>query len=136
MKDYSIELDLTTMARVVYEITANVAKERGEAKHIATEDNASLITSFMRNATGLLNKAFGVYSKGYETADKIVLHYSMPENWDIAWAPKKEAESFLAYYAVAKWYELSGGDSALYLARAEEALDNIGYSLNRRKKPL
>lgn len=137
MKNFKIELKIgDDVARYVYELTANVAKERGETKHIATEDN-EIIIGFIKSAAGILFRGLGSYAKEYNADDECVRFViCVPENWSEEWFPIHECKMFLANYSTAKWVELSGMDSSLFLARSQEALDNIGYSLDRRLKPL
>lgn len=137
MKDYSIVLFPKEIARRVYELSAHAAKERGDAKHVATQDNEALIAGFVKDAVEHLTRAVGVYHKGTTVGDDDVsIDFCMPANWSEGWLPERDAQAFAAFYAVAKWFEISGMDGAVFMAKAQESIGNIGYSLNRRMKPL
>lgn len=132
MKEYSVALNLDSIAIDVYRLTANAAKERGDADHVATADNADMIRRFFAAAMPMLKIAFGRY---FLSSDDAVVKYSMPENWSIDEKGVEECcTEYMANYAAAKWFELSGtGDR--FIQAANDALESLNGFLNKRTKP-
>lgn len=133
MKEYSVDLNLSKRAEDVYRLTANAAKERGDADHVATEDNADMVNRLFAGAMPMLKMAFGRY---FVTSNNGVVTYCMPENWKVNEDAVAECcAEFLANYGVAKWFELSGtGDR--FIQAANDALEGLNQFLNKRIKPI
>lgn len=128
MTEYTINIEDNDVLVRVYNQTANAALQRGDALHVATEDNKDIITQFITEGKKLLNKALGRYSSGSLT-------YLMPGNWPNRSSEVDEiAKSFLAHYSTAKWYELNGtGDR--FINDANEMLVELSNILGKRNKP-
>lgn len=134
MKVYSVNLDLEERAKDVYRLTANAAKERGDADHVATEDNAEMVNRILNAAMPMLKMAFGRF---FVSSSEENIKYSMPENW----VADNEAVSeccaeYITNYAVAKWFELSGGTGDRFAQAANDALEAINLFLYKRVKPI
>lgn len=128
MKQYSISIKEENVLKEIYRLTANAAVQRGDAQHVATEDNKDILLRFIAEGARLLEKAIGRYSTGGTG-------YSMPENWpDRSSDIDGLSESFLVNYSIAKWYELNGTGER-FISSANEALEEIARILNKRIKP-
>lgn len=137
MKSYYLDIEADSVLEPVYRLTANAAQQRGDALHVATEDNKDMLLQFLGEATIRLEGIFGRYWVGLKTIDdKSVFVYSMPDNW-----PQKVnevnglVESFLANYVTAKWIELWGTAEG-FVNTANEVLGRIVELLNLRSKPI
>lgn len=130
MKSYSVLIDYEELCEVVYRITANAAKERGDALHVATEEDKDLIEGFFSAAMPALRTAFGKYLTGGS------ISYSMPENWSndeltVGYC----CTEYLVDVALARWFEMSGVANA-YMNAARGAIEALVLCLNKRKKPI
>ena len=74
MKSYEVNIVEKDIFDAVYNITANAAVQRGDAAHVATEDNKGILQEFLEKGKALVSAALGRYGNGLE--------YSMPANWD------------------------------------------------------
>jgi hypothetical protein len=130
MRSYSVLIDYPELCEVVYRITANAAKERGDALHVATEEDKDLIEGFFSAAMPALRTAFGKYLTGGS------ISYSMPENWSndeltVGYC----CTEYLVDVALARWFEMSGVANA-YMNAARGAIEALVLCLNKRKKPI
>lgn len=124
----SYVLDIKDVLTAVYRLTANAAVQRGDADHVATEDNKDMLNQFLEEGKGLLMNAFGRYATP--------TGYAMPSNWpDRSEEVSSLAKDFLANYVTAKWFELNGaGDK--FLATANTELESIKLLLIQRRRPI
>lgn len=133
MRSYSVLIDYSELCVEVFRITANAAKERGDALHVATEEDKDLIESFFSAAMPALRTAFGRFLEGVDDAG---FKYLMPENWKVDEETVKECcNGFLVSIALAKWFELSGIANG-YVNAAQVAMEALRLCLNMRKKPI
>lgn len=113
----------------VMRISANAALQRGDAAHVATEDNEELLGAFFEEVKAevvlLLSK--------YINSD---LAFSMPENWDFSLEKTLKAivKSVLVYGVLAKWYALSG--DSVYGDMFSSTIEEILSILRKRVKPV
>lgn len=133
MRSYTVTIDKDALCVEVFRITANAAKERGDALHAATEEDKDLIEGFFSAAMPALRAGFGRFLEGEENGG---IGYSMPENWKVDEVTVRYCcTEFLTNYALARWYELSGVANGCMNA-ANAALEALRLCLNMRKKPI
>lgn len=134
MKNYEVAIDKEKIYKVVYNITANAAAQRGDGLRVATEDNDILLDEFLEKGKDLVSAAIGRYSNGIECPIKdgvklpSVLKYSMPENWDWKEELDGRVNAFLADYVAASWMGLT--------AEVTMLMPELMSILNKRKKPI
>ena len=133
MRSYSVVINNSMLCEEVFRITANAAKERGDALHAATEEDKALIEGFIAGAMPVLRTAFGRFIDG---AANVGIGYSMPENWKVDVVTVSYCcNEFLTNYALARWYELSGVANGCMNA-ANAALEALRLCLGKRVKPI
>ena len=133
MRIYSVLFDYSALCDAVFRISANAAKERGDALHAATEEDKALIEGFIAGAMPALRTAFGRFVDGEENGG---IGYSMPENWKVDEVTVRYCcTEFLTNYALARWYELSGVANGCMNA-ANAALEALRLCLGKRVKPI
>lgn len=133
MKSYTVTIDKDALCVEVFRITANAAKERGDALHVATEEDKDLIEGFFSAAMPALRAGFGRFLEGVDDSG---FKYLMPENWKVDEETVKECcNGFLVSIALAKWFELSGIANG-YVNAAQVAMEALRICLNMRKKPI
>lgn len=120
MKNYKVKIVEEDIFDAVYNITANAAAQRGDALHVATEDNKDILEEFLEKGKVLVAAALGRYGNGLE--------YSMPASWDFEDEVNERVNKFLVDYIVASWMGLSAETQL-------PALELITI-LNKRKKPI
>jgi hypothetical protein len=134
MKNYEVAIDKEKIYKAVYNITANAAVQRGDAAHVATEDNKLILQEFLEKGKALVSAALGRYGNGIEypieNGVKLpsVLKYSMPENWDWKDELDERVNAFLADYITALWMGLT--------AEVTMPVLELMSILNKRKKPI
>ena len=69
MRSYSVLFDNSALCDAVFRISANAAKERGDALHAATEEDKALIEGFFLAAMPALRTAFGRFIEGAENGE-------------------------------------------------------------------
>lgn len=120
MKNYKVKIVEEDILDAVYNITANAAVQRGDAAHVATEDNKGILQEFLEKGKALVSAALGRYGNGLE--------YSMPANWDFEDEVNERVNKFLVDYIVASWMGLA--------AEIELPALELITILNKRNKPL
>lgn len=137
MKRYSISVGINDIATEVYRVTANAAVERGDAAHVATEDNEGMVERFVIAALPVLRGAIGRYDARVEYAGgNVEVDITLPDNWrGTAEELKAACMEYLIHMAVAGWYELAG-TADRNINAANVALSGLGIILDRRTKPV
>ena len=120
MKSYEVNIVEEDIFDAVYNITANAAAQRGDALHVATEDNKGVLVEFLEKGKTVVATALGRYGNG--------LKYSMPESWDFEDEVNERVNKFLVDYIVASWMGLA--------AEIELPALELITILNKRKKPI
>ena len=120
MKSYKVNIVEEDIFDAVYNITANAAAQRGDALHVATEDNKAILEEFLKKGKVLVAAALGRYGNG--------LKYSMPASWDFEDEVNERVNKFLVDYIVASWMGLA--------AEIELPILELITILNKRKKPI
>lgn len=120
MKTYKVEIEEVEICDAVYNITANAAAQRGDAAHVATEDNKGILEEFLEKGKVIVAAALGRYGNGLE--------YSMPDNWNYKDEIDERVNAFLVDYVVASWMGLSEA--------VEVPILELMSILNKRNKPL
>lgn len=120
MKSYKIQIVEDDIFDTVYNITANAAVQRGDAAHVATEDNKGILQEFLEKGKALVSAALGRYGNGLE--------YSMPANWDFEDEVNKRVNSFLVDYVLTSWMGLT--------AEVTMPVLELTSILNKRNKPI
>ena len=120
MKTYNVEIEEAEICDAVYNITANAAAQRGDAAHVATEDNKDILEEFLEKGKVIVAAALGRYGNG--------LRYSMPDNWNYKDEIDERVNAFLVDYVVASWMGLSEA--------VEVPILELMSILNKRNKPL
>lgn len=120
MKSYEVNIVEGDIFDAVYNITANAAAQRGDAAHVATEDNKIILEEFLEEGKVVVAAALGRYGNG--------LKYSMPDNWDYKKEVDEKVQAFLVDYVVARWMGLT--------AQVEMPVLDLMSILNKRNKPL
>lgn len=120
MKSYKIQIVDDDIFDVVYNITANAALQRGDAAHVATEDQRKILVEFLTEGKEVVSAALGRYGNG--------LNYSMPDNWDYKDEIDKRVNAFLVDYVLTSWMGL--------VAQVEKPILELMSILNKRNKPL
>ena len=120
MKSYKIQIVEDDIFDTVYNITANSAVQRGDAAHVATEDNKKILQEFLSEGKEVVSAALGRYGNG--------LDYSMPDNWDYRDEIDKRVNAFLVDYVLTSWMGL--------VAQVEKPVLELKQILNKRNKPI
>lgn len=120
MNTYEVKIVEEDIFDAVYNITANAAAQRGDAAHVATEDNKGILQEFLEKGKALVSAALGRYGNGLE--------YSMPANWDFEDEINNRVNTFLIDYVLTSWMGLT--------AEVTMPVIELMSILNKRKKPL
>ena len=121
MKAYEVKIEKEKIYKAVYNITANAAQQRGDALHVATEDNINILEEFLEEGRAVVAAALGKYGNGG-------VKYSMPASWDFKEEVDEKAHAFLVGYIVARWMGLT--------AQVEIPVLELMSILNKRNKPI
>lgn len=137
MKEYAFTLEIDKDIRSqVYRLTANAAMERGDAVHVATEDNEDIIERFVVAALPVLRGAFGRYEAKVFLSGDVEVIVNMPDNWNGSVDELRDlCRDFLVNMAVAGWFGLSGSGEN-FVSAANVALSGIGLLMEKRLKPV
>ena len=120
MKSHEVKISEEDVYSAVYNITANAAVQRGDAAHVATEDNRDILAEFLAEGEEKVAAALGRYGNG--------LKYSMPDNWDYKDEIDKRVNAFVVDYVLASWMGL--------VAQTEKPVLELMTILNKRNKPI
>lgn len=120
MKNYEVTINEEGIYTAVYNITANAAVQRGDAAHVATEDNKGVLKEFLEKGKAFIGPALGRYGSG--------LKYSMPASWSFKDEIDERVNAFLVDYVMASWVGL--------VAEVEKPVLELLSILNKRNKPL
>lgn len=120
MKNYKVKIVEEDILDAVYNITANAAAQRGDAAHVATEDNKEILQEFLTEGKEVVSAALGRYGNGLE--------YSMPANWDFEDEVNKRVNAFLVDYVLTSWMGLT--------AEVTMPVLELTSILNKRNKPI
>lgn len=134
MKMFDVKIAYTDVATAVMMVTANAAQQRGDAAHIATEDNDSLLKLMFAEVGCEVSALLSKYASSTITTDAD-FSFSLAENWDDALedALKRRLKDVFVYGVLARWYTLSG--DSVYGAMFQGGIDEIVKMVNKRVKP-
>ena len=131
MKEVKVTIDRESVLAGVQMITANAAAQRGDALHVATDDNGELLEGFYDE---VLRELIALLSKYAKEGDGLV--FSLPDNWDAELTPtlSKGVNDAVLFGVLAKWYSLAG--ESIYGSMFEGSIEEIVEVLNKRVKPV
>lgn len=130
MKRIDVSIDKGAVLDDVKRLSANAAQQRGDALHVATDDDAEVLDRFFERVEDEIVMFFAPYAK-----DGLV--FCMPESWDDALTEslKRGLKNAFVSGVLSKWYLLAGVDS-VYLGMFAGSMEDIKRLLDSRKKPL
>ena len=132
-----MEISKDNIAQELYLLTARAELQRRDGKLIATEDDETLIYSFIVDGLTALGNTILLYGTVAHDEENVVINLQMPSNWPPLEAQVQEnAQSYLINYAASKWYAQAGVAADIHIAAAQTALAAITNILNQRRKPL
>lgn len=125
---FSIDIVLGNVLAEVKRISANAALQRGDAAHVATDDNDTLLEKFFAQVQNEMVASIKYAKKPTE--------FEVPANWDSSLkdSVQERVNDALIYGVLAHWYSLSA--ESVYSQMFAGCIEEINVLLNRRVKPV
>ena len=131
MKEVRADIKDSEVLVEVKRLSANAAQQRGDALHVATDDNDALLAGFFGEVQ---NEIVMVLSK-YAKEDSGIV-FTLPDNWDSALEGvlKKRVKDAFVFGVLAKWFLLA--NESVYSTMFKGCIDEIHEVLNKRIRPV
>lgn len=131
MKRIDVSIDKGAVLDDVKRLSANAAQQRGDALHVATEDNREVLDVFYTEVENEIVLLLPKYAKGGDMG----ISFDVPENWDsgLEEGLKRRVKDALLFGVLAKWYGLAG--ESVYTDMFVGVMNEIAGVLNKRVKP-